>query len=859
MKPQRSIATVLFTDIVASTEKAAAHGDLRWREILRQHNHLVRERLRRYGGREVATAGDGFLAVFESPARALACAAGIREAVLDMGLDVRCGLHLGEVEREDGAVGGIAVHIGARVAALAQPGEVLVSATVRDAEIGSGFVFEGRGEHELKGVPGSWRLYALTTVPEELAGAAREPRLAGRPEGALARRRSTGRRRSLLVAAIALALLFGAAGLYVVIRDRGRTLAPPEAMAGSAAPGVAVLPFEVSGPELDEWVEGMVTLLSTTLDGAGDLRAIDSRTLLAQWDRQVPEGERADTATALRVARATGARYALLGSAVGIGPNLRLLADVYGLEDGARLGTAQVEGMPDSVFALVDGLTREVLEVLLEKGEGEVPRVNLAALTTSSIPALKAFLEGEALFRRGEVEPAKDLYQGAVEADSTFALAWNRLATTIGWTEPGPPVVEARLKALRYADRLPERERLLVEGELFLNMGFSEGAERMREATRRYPDDAEAWFLLADIYYHLDTALATLEEAERAALRAVELDPSFAPYRFHPTEFAFMGPPDSAEAARRVADLLRASPEGTNARAGSVALELAFGDPARREALLDSLPSTDLDLSNVWAYFFDPRFWEIWERLAIAHAADGGRRVPHVLFWGNLTRRGQLADALSYLDQEGGPPGFLECGLVSATSLDVPIPENVLQEHLVLRAADSTPSSRTGCGGVYAIDRGRRDDYRRSLAIHRAEMERLAAEGDTLEARFQRGIVRSLEGYARWKDGDPSGALPILQEAARWFPWDALVVWMGKIHLELGQPAEAARHFSALKSNPLADYHLGIAYEAAGDLERAGDAYASLVEFWRGADPELQPIVERARQGVVRVRGIRRE
>ena len=233
--------------------------------------------------------------------------------------------------------------------------------------------------------------------------------------------------------------------------------------------------------------------------------------------------------------------------------------------------------------------------------------------------------------------------------------------------------------------------------------------------------------------------------------------------------------------------------------------------------------------------------------------------MPHVLFWGNLTRRGRLADALSYLDEEGGPPGFIECQLVSATSLDVPIPENVLEEHLALRAADSTPGPRTGCRGVYAIDRGRRDDYRRSLAIQRAEMERLAADGDTLEARFQRGIVRSLEGYARWKDGDPAGALPILQEAAKSFPWDALVVWMGKIHLELGQPAEAARYFRALKLNPLADYHLGIAYEAAGDFEKARDAYASLVEFWRGADSELQPLVESARQGVVRVGGIRRE
>ncbi|MGH7573125.1 MAG: adenylate/guanylate cyclase domain-containing protein, partial [Gemmatimonadota bacterium] len=141
----RSIATILFTDIVGSTEKAAALGDRGWRELLRQHHELVRAELVRFGGQEIATAGDGFLTVFDNPARALACAAAIRDEVREIGLEIRSGVHLGEVERSDGSVGGIAVHIGARVAALAGPGEVLVSATVREAERGSDFEFEDRG------------------------------------------------------------------------------------------------------------------------------------------------------------------------------------------------------------------------------------------------------------------------------------------------------------------------------------------------------------------------------------------------------------------------------------------------------------------------------------------------------------------------------------------------------------------------------------------------------------------------------------------------------------------------------------------------------------------------------------------
>jgi class 3 adenylate cyclase len=156
----RVLATVLFTDIVASTERAAELGDRRWRDLLEAHHAAVRHELSRFGGREIDTAGDGFLAAFDGPARAVRAACAIRDSVRGLGLELRAGLHTGECELMNGKVGGIAVHTGARVAALAGPGEVLVSSTVRDLVAGSGLEFEERGEHELKGVPGTWRLYA---------------------------------------------------------------------------------------------------------------------------------------------------------------------------------------------------------------------------------------------------------------------------------------------------------------------------------------------------------------------------------------------------------------------------------------------------------------------------------------------------------------------------------------------------------------------------------------------------------------------------------------------------------------------------------------------------------------------------
>jgi len=157
----RMLATILFTDIVGSTELAARRGDARWRQILDQHDQLTREQVRSFDGREVKNVGDGFLATFDGPARAIKAASAIRDSLRQIGIDVRAGLHTGECERRGEDVGGIAVHIGARVAALAGPGEILVSGTVKDLVIGSGIDFEDRGTQTLKGVPGDWRLYSV--------------------------------------------------------------------------------------------------------------------------------------------------------------------------------------------------------------------------------------------------------------------------------------------------------------------------------------------------------------------------------------------------------------------------------------------------------------------------------------------------------------------------------------------------------------------------------------------------------------------------------------------------------------------------------------------------------------------------
>jgi class 3 adenylate cyclase/pimeloyl-ACP methyl ester carboxylesterase len=171
-EPDRMLATVLFTDIVESTAKAIELGDRRWRDLLERHYSLVRRELLRSRGREVDTAGDGFLATFDGPARAIRCACAIVAGMRDLGLSVRAGLHTGECVVADGKVAGIAVHTGARVAALAEADEVLVSSTVRDLVAGSGIQFSDRGAHALKGIPGEWRLFAVQQQARDILSGA---------------------------------------------------------------------------------------------------------------------------------------------------------------------------------------------------------------------------------------------------------------------------------------------------------------------------------------------------------------------------------------------------------------------------------------------------------------------------------------------------------------------------------------------------------------------------------------------------------------------------------------------------------------------------------------------------------------
>jgi len=268
---RRLFRTVLFTDIVGSTEMAAQLGDRRWRRTVAKHHGAIRRELRRHHGREIDTAGDGFFATFESPTDAVRCASAVLAAVHGLGLRIRAGVHTGEVEPAGAKVGGIAVHIGARLLAMAGPEEVLVSGTVRDLVAGSGHEFEDRGEHELKGVPGRWHVHALVLprLDESIAVAAAEEDEE--------RQAAATRRQRLVIGGLVgvITVLAASAGVFVLLSTRP---APPATGPGTAVrygPSAAdpIAGWRVGrGPEALAFADG--TLWVANLD-AGTVAKVD--------------------------------------------------------------------------------------------------------------------------------------------------------------------------------------------------------------------------------------------------------------------------------------------------------------------------------------------------------------------------------------------------------------------------------------------------------------------------------------------------------------------------------------------------------------------------------------------------------
>jgi TolB-like protein len=394
----------------------------------------------------------------------------------------------------------------------------------------------------------------------------------------LPRRAIVGGGTGLLLACLAL--------LVVVYR--------PDMAAARVVPGaetIAVLPFSVSGESVRDLEHGMVDLLSRNLNEVGTIRTVDPRAVLMRWQAHLQAGQ-VSFDEALQVAREVNAGSVLTGSVVAAGPRVRISADLHGV-DGGRIAAVQVDGAVDDVLALVDSVSVALLREIWQSRQ-PLPRLSVSAVTTGNMDAIRAFIAGERHYRAAAWDSALIAFDRAVAADSTFALAHYRIATTADWggtAEQGDAGIAA---ALRLVDRLPQREQTLLRAAALRRQGERAAAvDTLSAYVERYPDDPEAWFYLADEIFHLRADApapggATSAEQFWMFERALALDPTFTPALIHPLEVGF-GSADTALVSRFVAHLDR-SVTATHGAAGIYRAGLrALRAPADTRAIDEAL------------------------------------------------------------------------------------------------------------------------------------------------------------------------------------------------------------------------------------------------------------------------------
>jgi tetratricopeptide (TPR) repeat protein/TolB-like protein len=684
----------------------------------------------------------------------------------------------------------------------------------------------------------------------------------GAPAGVVQRVSGWARSRTRTLALSGAGLLAAATLLFVARPvSRSATLAS-QAGPTSQSATIAVLPFTVRGPGLEVWREGMVDLLSLGLDGAAGIRAIDSRSLLARWHQEVGDKAAADLTLALGVAHRMRARYALVGSVVAAGPRIRLGADVYDVESGRAVGPVQVDGSSDSVLALVDRLGMQTLALILEKNPSDIPALDLAGVTTTSFVALKAYLEGEGHYRRSEFREASEAWERAARADTLFALAYQGLTEAYAWSDGGK-YRENLERSRRMAERLPARERTVALAHWAQYTGAPEALPTIREAIRKYPDAAEAWYALGEVYFHQALAMGTPEEAEEAFRKAAELQPTLAPYRTHLLDLAFLWHPDSTHIARELDAFSRLAPEAAETRGGRIALALAFGDSVARVRARAELTTLNSESAvYVYPYLGHPRFAELGEEVFSAIDPRLGEHDQNFLrelrFRTIGLRDGRVHDALAMLNDARNPSYLRYGGALYLSVRGLPVPERIIEQSLAAGLADRS-LLKSGFAAVSAAGAaarlGRWSEYSDLVSRIREMAARQVEPGDSASARYWNWAVRAAEAQGRWRRGRKEEALRAFESALPGvFGWCSL--WnVGQLSLELGRLDQAEHAFRALWRQDGTPAYLELAriLERTGRTAEAREAYQFVAYAWRHADPELQPQVEEARQAVARL------
>ena len=704
-------------------------------------------------------------------------------------------------------------------------------------------------------VPPELEQVALRAMAIEPAGRYPDMSALGAALGAARAMPSRGARRRAIAFAAAALLAAAVLGGWLATRSPGHKVAP-------AAETLAVLPFHASGPGMEFLGEGMMDLLATNLRGVGGITTVEPRAVLREWG-STGGGSSDDLSRAIAVGRDLNAGSVVLGNAVSTGGKVRVSADLYSV-DGERLGRAQVDGPADSVLALVDRLSVALVRDIWRSKE-PIPNLRVGALTTDSIEALRAYLQGERYYRRTNWDSALTAYNRAVEVDSTFSLAHLRRAQVYGWTGGyGSEDSHAAVTAgVRYAGRLSPRDRRLMMDFQLFDQGRPAAIDSLRAFVAANPEDIEGWFLLGEARHHIKTTDPAPPESVTALFDSViHRDSTLFPAFIHPLDLALIYR-DSARFARYYPAFARTAPPA-KVRALQAARDLTWGPPPTTEAIAASLAQSYWMIEAGNSFYRQNAATSDSVLRAMARVRRAVPPISHyqglALAWkasalaglGRWHEARAVFDSLKSIDR--GKAISLEAWSV-ALGLAPPSLQGLVDS--ALRAVPPGPETDYAMALV-AMVRGRVPDARRQLA------RALASRDTALLARPVHGLLVAADGWGAILQGDSVGGIRRMREglALAAAPNEETSFLRLQFALAIaGRPESRAEGIRWLKYGfdqqplylPLTYLALGHAYELGEQRDSAAAAYSRFLKLWDKADPELQGRVKEARAGLQEV------
>lgn len=630
------------------------------------------------------------------------------------------------------------------------------------------------------------------------------------------------------------------AGLWVVFPK-------PASIVVSGAETIAVMPFTTSGAAAAGLGEGMVDLLSGNFDGVGGIHTIEPRAVLREWRHRVKDGE-GDHEDALAVGRSVKAASVLTGSVITTGNTARLTAELFDLQ-GKSLARAQLDGSADSILALTDGLTLRLLQDIWRSKE-PMPSANTSGIVSSSVVAIRAYLQGEWFHRRGQWDSAQMAFESAVAADSTFALAWYRLANTLGWTGNylSGPAMKASANAVKYSTTLSPRLRTILAAYSLFQQGDPSAADSMRRYVQRFPNDADAWYLLGESQYHANGYFPMAPEQLRAPFdRVLELDSSLTPAAIHPMELA-LGLHDTV-ASRRYGAVFRLAGAKAEIAQVEAAQAILNGDGAAFSRIVQGpVSGSGLARAALNAVIRDARSTgDTLAKRARAIAgtpANGGLKVQFISLEAMLNAGiGRPSGAKRVIDS------LRNAGEMQTASSLLMVPfyggyaDSALLRRLETALAEAPSNMYVNfMRAMLAVDRGQ------SARAGTLIQQTLARSSDTMP-RWLRGALVGLDGIRMVSQGDTVRGMARADSGLRIVGGLAIPGFTSPVQLRYAlmlssRPATRRQGITRLRYGfelspellPIMMYYLGKAYEADGQREEALASYGQFVRLWNRPD-----------------------